>query len=142
MQLRSVDRVESISPEVFRRNYYRPLKPLVIAGLAKKWPAYNKWNWDFFKAVIGDQKIGIYNNAKSDAYTPINTADDYKTFGEYIDMISQGPAEWRIFLFNIFEHAPSTIGGFHLAGTIQERFCKKISHVIYRWTGIHYPHAF
>ena len=56
MQLRSVDRVESISPEVFKRNYYRPLKPLVITGLAKKWPAYNKWNWDFFKAVVGDHE--------------------------------------------------------------------------------------
>src|SRR5579872_6069329 len=109
MQLRPVDRVESISPEVFRNNYYRPLKPLIITGLAKKWPAYDKWNWDFFKAVLGNQEIGIYNNLKSDAYTPVNTADDYMKFGDYIDMIRRGPAEWRIFLFNIFEHAPDIL---------------------------------
>ncbi|HET7002687.1 MAG TPA: cupin-like domain-containing protein, partial [Puia sp.] len=125
MQLRSVDRVESISPEVFRNNYYVPLKPLVIAGLAKKWPAYSKWNWDFFKAVLGDQQIGIYNNSKSDAYTPVNTADDYMKFGDYIDMIRKGPAEWRIFLFNIFEHAPSILEDFCWPEEYSKGFVKK-----------------
>jgi len=109
MQLRLVDRVEDISQEDFKKNYYHPLKPLVISGLAKKWPAYSKWNWDFFKTVLGNQEVGIYNNVKSDAYTPINTADDYMKFGDYIDMIRDGPSHWRIFLFNLFEHAPSII---------------------------------
>jgi Cupin-like domain len=109
MQLRSVDRVDDISPEDFKRNYYDPLKPIVINGIAKKWPAYSKWNWDFFKSVVGNQEVGIYNNVKSDAHTPVNTADGYMKFGEYIDMIRQGQSEWRIFLFNLFEHAPEII---------------------------------
>ncbi|HEY2349617.1 MAG TPA: cupin-like domain-containing protein [Puia sp.] len=125
MYLRSVDRVENISPEVFKKNYYSTLKPLVITGMAKKWPAYHKWNWDFFKAVIGNQEIGIYNNSKSDAYTPVNTADDYMKFGEYIDMIRQGPAEWRIFLFNIFEHAPSILTDFCWPEHFSRGFVKK-----------------
>lgn len=79
-----------IHPDEFRKNYYDLKKPLIIKYLAKQWPAYNKWNWDYFKQVVGDVKVGLYNNIKSDAYTPINTADDYKTFGEYIDMISKG----------------------------------------------------
>ncbi len=58
MQLRTVDRVDDISPEDFKKNYYDPLRPLVIKGLAKKWPAYSKWNWDFFKAVVGNQEVG------------------------------------------------------------------------------------
>jgi hypothetical protein len=61
---------------------------LIIRDLAKTWSAHKKWNWDYLKEVAGNEKVGIYNNVKSDAYTPINTADDYKTFGEYIDMIS------------------------------------------------------
>ncbi|MEJ0082903.1 MAG: hypothetical protein WDM78_18575 [Puia sp.] len=135
--------MESISPEVFRRNYYTALKPLVIAGMAKK-VARHIINGIgiFFKAVIGDQQIGIYNNSKSDAYTPVNTADDYMRFGDYIDMIRKGPAEWRIFLFNIFEHAPIYFGGFLLAGTIQQGVRKKISHVIYRGAGISDAYAF
>ena len=102
MQLQAIDVVNSISGTNFKNNYYLPQRPLIIKDLAKNWPAYTKWNWNYFKELVGDKQVGLYNNIKSDAYTPINTADDYKTFGEYIDMISQGPAGWRIFLFNIF----------------------------------------
>jgi Cupin-like domain len=109
MQLELVDRVEDISQEDFKKNYYHSLKPLVISGLAKKWPAYSKWNWDYFKTVLGNQEVGIYNNVKSDAYTTINIADGYMKFGDYIDMIRNGPSQWRIFLFNLFEHAASII---------------------------------
>ncbi|MEO6456155.1 MAG: cupin-like domain-containing protein [Ginsengibacter sp.] len=125
MQLQPVDKVERISPEEFKHNYYHPKKPLIITDLAKQWPAYNKWDWDYLKKVVGDVKVGIYNNIKSDAYTPINTADDYKTFGEYIDMIKEGPAGWRIFLFNIFEHAPELTKDFTWPEHLMKGFVKR-----------------
>lgn len=125
MQLQPVDRVENISAEDFRNNYYLPMKPLVIRGLAKEWPAYTKWNWDYFKQIVGDKKVGIYNNIKSDAYTPINTADEYTTFGEYVDLISKGPAGWRIFLFNIFDHAPQLTKDFTWPDHLMKGFVKK-----------------
>lgn len=106
MLLRSVDVINDISPEDFKRNYYDTRKPLVMRNLAKPWPAYNKWTWDYLAEVAGTKKIAIYNNVKSDAYTPINKADDYTTFGEYIEMIRKGPAQWRIFFFNVFAHSP------------------------------------
>ena len=109
MELHLVDTVNGISPENFRKNYYTPMKPLVIKNLASQWPAYNKWSWEYFKSILGEVEVGVYNNTKSDAYTPINTADRYMKFGEYIDMVRKGPAEWRIFLFNLFEHAPQMI---------------------------------
>ncbi|MBN8837560.1 MAG: cupin-like domain-containing protein [Sphingobacteriia bacterium] len=125
MNLKPVDIVENISPEQFKSEYYLTQKPLVIKGLSKQWPAYNKWNWLFFKDLVGDQKVALYNNVKSDAYTPINTADDYKTFGEYIDMISAGPAGWRIFLFNIFDHAPQLIEDFTWPDELMKGFVKR-----------------
>ena len=106
MRLRSVDVVDKITSEDFRQNYYNQNKPLVLHDLSKDWPAYKKWTWDYLKQVAGNKRIPIYNNIKSDAYTAINKADGYTSFGEYIDMISKGPAEWRIFFFNIFSHAP------------------------------------
>lgn len=125
MQLQSVDVVDDISPEDFKKQYYYPMRPLVIRNLAKSWPAYEKWNWAYFKQLVGDQNVALYNNVKSDAYTPINTADDYKTFGEYIDMISRGPAGWRIFLFNIFDHAPGLIHDFTWPEHLMKGFVKK-----------------
>lgn len=125
MNLKSIDRVKTISPEDFKKKYYDQKIPLVITDLAKEWPAYNKWNWDYFKEIVGDKKVGLYNNIKSDAYTPINTADDYKTFGEYVDMIKKGPAAWRIFLFNIFDHAPQLTKDFTYPDHLMKGFVKK-----------------
>ena len=125
MHLNSVDIVANISPKEFHSKYYTQNKPLIIKDLAKQWPAYNKWNWDYFKDLVGNQKVALYNNVKSDSYTPINTADDYKTFGEYIDMIKQGPAGWRIFLFNIFDHAPQLIKDFTWPENLMKGFVKK-----------------
>lgn len=125
MKLHSVDTVTSISPEDFKENYYKKNIPLVMTDLSKQWPAYKKWNWDYFKQIVGDQKVGLYNNVKSDAYTPINTADDYKTFGEYVDMIKEGPAAWRIFLFNIFDHAPQLIKDFTWPEDLMKGYVKK-----------------
>lgn len=125
MDLKPVDTFDQISPSDFRNNYYLPGKPVVIKQLAQQWPAYHKWNWDYFKQMVGDKRVGLYNNVKSDAYTPINTADDYKTFGEYIDMIRKGPAGWRIFLFNIFDHAPELVKDFTWPEEYMKGFVKK-----------------
>ncbi len=126
MRLLPVDVVNSISPEEFKQKYYLPQCPVVIKELAKEWPAYTKWNWDYFKEVVGDKKVGIYNNIKSDSYTPINKADDYTTFSNYIDMIRQGPAAWRIFLFNIFNHGPQLINDFTWPDHLMKGFVKRV----------------
>jgi hypothetical protein len=125
MQLDAVPVFNTIDPQQFANEFYQLQKPVVIKDLAKSWPAYNKWNWSYFKRLVGDKKVGLYNNVKSDVYTPINTADDYKTFGEYIDMISAGPAAWRIFLFNIFDHAPQLVQDFTWPEHLMKGFVKK-----------------
>ena len=117
--------MDSISPEEFKSEYYDKNMPVVIRNLSHDWPAYRKWNWNYFKQLVGDKRVPLYNNIKSDAYTPVNKADDYKTFGEYIDMISQGPAGWRIFLFNIFDHAPQLINDFTWPEHLMKGFIKK-----------------
>jgi len=125
MELKSVTTVDTIDPAVFRKEFYEPGIPVIIRDLAKDWPAYQKWNWDYFKSLVGDKEVPLYNNVKSDAYTPINKADDYKTFGEYIDMIRSGPAAWRIFLFNIFDHAPQLTRDFTWPEHLMKGFVKK-----------------
>lgn len=126
MHLQPVDVVPGISAEDFKKKYFDTQVPVVIKDLSKSWVAYNKWNWDYFKDIVGDKKVGIYNNVKSDAYTPVNKADDYTTFGEYIDMIRRGPAAWRIFLFNIFNHAPQLTGDFTWPDHLAKGFVKRV----------------
>ncbi len=125
MQLNSVDVVEYISGKEFKEKYYNVMKPVVIKGLARKWPAYEKWNWEYFKNKVGDKKVGVYNNIKSDSYTPINTADGYMLFGEYLDKVQEGPLDLRIFLFNIFQHAPDVTADFTWPDELMGGFVKK-----------------
>jgi hypothetical protein len=125
MQLRPVDKVDAIAPEKFKAAYYHTMKPLIISGLAKQWPAYEKWNWDYFKQAVGGKEVGVYNNIKSDAYTPINKADDYMKFGDYLDIIKKGPVGLRIFLFNIFQHAPQLVSDFTWPEQLMKGFVKR-----------------
>lgn len=126
MILQAIDTVDTISPEEFKKYYYKTGKPLVIKSLAKQWPAYSKWNWDYFKEALGEKKVGIYNNVKSDAHTPVNAADGYTTFGNYIDMVRRGPASWRIFLFNLFSHAPHITRDFTWPDELMRGFVKRV----------------
>jgi len=124
MQLHQVDRVNSISGEDFKKHYYDQKRPLIITDLAKQWPAYSKWNWDYFIEVVGQKEVGVYNNIKSDAYTPINTADAYVKFGDYLQQVKKGPLELRIFLFNIFQHAPELAKDFTWPEHLMKGFVK------------------
>ncbi len=126
MELNSVNIVSEISTEDFKQKYYNLQLPLVIRDLAKQWPAYNKWTWNYFKQIAGNKKVGIYNNIKSDAHTPVNKADDYTSFGNYIDIISQGPAQWRVFLFNILSHATQLTEDFTWPEHLIKGFIKRM----------------
>jgi len=125
MQLASIDKFQDISQVDFYNNYYNPMKPVILTELAKAWPAYDKWNWDYFQQVVGDTEVGVYNNIKSDAYTPVNKADGYMKFGEYLDMVKKGPVELRIFLFNIFQHAPQLVSDFTWPEHLMKGFVKR-----------------
>ncbi|ULQ55421.1 cupin-like domain-containing protein [Flavihumibacter rivuli] len=125
MQLRPVDVVDQITGEAFSKHYYEPGKPLVIRNMAKDWPAFRKWDWDYFKQIVGQVEVGVYNNVKSDAYTPINKADDYMLFGDYLDKVKQGPVELRIFLFNLFTHAPQLTQDFTWPDQLMKGFVKR-----------------
>ncbi len=125
MQLKPVEKLSSIACNKFKQAYYLPMKPVVITDLAKQWPAYKKWNWEYFKEIVGNTEVGVYNNIKSDAYTPINTADDYMKFGNYLDMVKKGPVGLRIFLFNIFQHAPQIVNDFTWPEDLMRGFVKR-----------------
>jgi hypothetical protein len=106
MKVKPIDRVRDISPSDFREHYLIPGKPLIIEELSRQWPAYTQWTWAHFKNLAGDVEVPVYNNTRAGAKVLVNGGDGTMRFGAYLDMISRGPSEWRIFLFNLFKHAP------------------------------------
>lgn len=125
MNVIAIDRVENITSDEFKKHYFEPRKPVVISGVSKQWAARDKWTWDYFKSIIGDETVGVYNNKRADANTPVNGADDYIKFGDYLDMVQKGPVELRIFLFNIFQHAPQIVEDFTWPDYLAKGFLKK-----------------
>ncbi|MES2774476.1 MAG: cupin-like domain-containing protein [Bacteroidota bacterium] len=148
MHLKPVDVVENIDKACFQEQYFKPRKPLIIKGLAKDWPAYNKWTWDYFKEMVGEKEVPVYNNIKSDSYTPINKADGYMKFGDYLDMVAKGPVELRVFAFNIFSEAKQITKDFIYPTQLVNNFVKRFPLLFVGGSGsvthmhfdIDYPH--
>jgi hypothetical protein len=38
-----------LDKDMFKKTYYQPQKPVVLRGLWKQYPAYEKWTMDFFR---------------------------------------------------------------------------------------------
>ncbi len=53
----SVDRVRDISPHDFSNEYLRKLKPVVLEGFCRSWPAAQKWNFKYLMDHYGDIQI-------------------------------------------------------------------------------------
>ncbi len=85
-----------------KKNFIGPIFLSLLKTFPQNWPARDKWNWDYFKYVVGEKEVAVYNNVKSDAYTPINKADGYMKFGEYLDMVKKGPIELADFFVQYF----------------------------------------
>ncbi|MES2827161.1 MAG: cupin-like domain-containing protein [Bacteroidota bacterium] len=107
--LSPIDIVDDISKEEFEKNYLKPRKPLIIKNMAKHWPAYEKWNLDYMKNIVGEQKVPLYDSSKADPSKPINASAAEMKFGDYVDLIKETPTDLRIFLFDPIKHAPKLL---------------------------------
>lgn len=125
MNLKDVDRVDTISPDDFRENYFKPRKPLIINNLTQNWPARHKWSPGYFKQLAGNITVPVYDNSIPTAASAVNAPDKTMTFGEYLDIITNGPSDLRIFLFNIFQHVPELCKDFDYPSELTSGFLKK-----------------
>ncbi|MBK7938233.1 MAG: cupin-like domain-containing protein [Lewinellaceae bacterium] len=109
MKLLPIERRSGLSREDFIQYYLRPKRPVVFTDLAQNWPAITKWTFDYFRKEYGSLEVPIVG---PDFHKPgPHYMKSYLTmkFGEYLDLIQNGPTEYRIFLWNIFDHARNLI---------------------------------
>lgn len=57
-----IEEVSGISPAEFRERFQKPLKPVVIRGGIKHWPAVGKWDLDYLRRAIRPKSIRLKNN--------------------------------------------------------------------------------
>ena len=148
--LKSVDTVESISREDFKKNYLDKRKPLIIKGLTKDWPAREKWSTEYFKQIAGDIEVKLVDNSKADPKKVINASIASMKFGEYLDLIKREPTQLRIFFFNLFKHRPELIDDVKVPKELMGGFIESMPAMFFggskAFTFLHYdidlPHLF
>ena len=102
----------TITREAFQRDYYIPQKPVVLRGLWKKYPAYEKWTMDYFRQSMGDIEVGLFGNRKEDISKTLQEPNAVMRFDEYLNLIEHQPTDLRLFLFPVFKHKPELLKDF------------------------------
>ena len=120
-----VTRIENISRKDFIENFYKPQKPVLITGLTKDWPAYEKWKLSYIQERAGDQIVPLYNNEpakdKQSVYAPVKEMKLY----DYVELLKTEPTDLRIFFYNILKEMPELIKDFDYPD-IGLKFFKKL----------------
>lgn len=104
--------MSGIDRETFLNKYYKPRVPVILEDYSKGWPAIKKWDYSYFKDLLGDTRVPLYDGSKADGTKKVNEPASIMPFGEYLDLIQNQPTDLRIFLFNIFKEKPELCNDF------------------------------
>ena len=55
----AVPRIDRPSPRVFHREFVSLLRPVVIAGIADRWPAISLWDAAYFKRTLPEAEVPV-----------------------------------------------------------------------------------
>nr|MBS0037712.1 cupin-like domain-containing protein [Saprospiraceae bacterium] len=105
MILKAVERKTGFTRETFKP-FLEKRVPIIFTDLIAPWPATKKWTPDFFKENYGDLKVPVYSSNYSKPGKTYMVADKTMELKDFIETMEQGPTDLRMFLFNIFKHAP------------------------------------
>lgn len=112
MILSEIDIVDDISREEFLEKYFRPKKPVLIKGFAKKWEAYGKWSLDYIHEQAGEQVVGLYDNKPADPNRATDEPVTHMKMRDYIRLIKTQPSDLRIFFYIITDKLPELLKNF------------------------------
>lgn len=106
LQLQEIERLKTISKKDFLDKYVKEQKPVVIERLTEDWPAFQKWNLDYIKAIAGDKIVPLYDDRPVSHKDKFNEAHSSMKMSDYIDLLESKPTNFRIFLYNMMKEVP------------------------------------
>ena len=125
LNLQQVERVKTITPQAFLDNYVKPQKPVVIEQLTHEWPAYKKWSLTYLREIAGEVEVPLYDNRPVSAKDKFNEPHAKMKLKDYVDLLKQGPTDYRIFLFNLMKEVPELQSHFNMPD-LGIKFLKKL----------------
>ena len=109
MILEPIERRSGLTKREFEETYLNEMRPVVFTDLAQDWPATKKWTFDFLRSKYGHIEVPLYDNSYSQPGEGYMSVKKTMKFGDYLTIIENEPTELRMFLFNIFKHAPELV---------------------------------
>lgn len=107
MKTTQIETVDALSDQAFTKQYLKPQRPVRIKNFAKQFPAGNKWNLDYMKAVCAEVEVDVYDSRKQNNGTAYTKGDCKMPFGDFVDVLEQNTDNGlRLFLFNMFKKRP------------------------------------
>ena len=105
MELREIKSLSGLNSETFKP-FLENREPVVFTDLIANWPATEKWTPEFFKSEYGHLDVPVYSSNYSKPGKTYMVADKTMKLKDFIETLESGPTDLRMFLFNIFRHAP------------------------------------
>jgi len=125
MNLLEVEKRENLSNDDFKKEYLKPLKPVILKDMSKDWKAKNKWSFDFFDKKYGNLLVPIFNPESYFKSGKQYMKSDFKIpFREYLELIQKKPTNLRIHIFQLMREAPELAQDFETP-KIMSSFLKK-----------------
>lgn len=134
MKLQPVDRRSGLTRVTFAKEYLEPRIPVVLTDLMKDWPALQKWSIGHLKQAYGDIRVPVFSENYSKPGKGYMSPDKELSFRDYLEMLEAGPCSYRLFLFNIFRHAPAMCDDFSLP-TIMDGFYREFPFMFFGGEG-------
>lgn len=107
MKLTPVKRSENVAAEEFLQDFMKPCKPIILKDFVDpKSPAFEKWNYEYFKEIAGEKKVNVYGSEIESIDRVASKPIGETTFSDYLDLISSKATEHRLFLFNLLSIKP------------------------------------
>lgn len=125
LDLQNIPRRRNLSQEEFQEEYFKPGKPVVIEDLTSHWPAYEKWDFDYFRKKAGDIVVPLYDGKPAKGRENSHGPAMKIPFREYIDILEKGPTDLRMFFFNLLQNCPELLNDFRYPG-LGVKFFKKL----------------
>lgn len=125
LDLENIPRRRNLSKEDFLKEYFVPGKPVIIEDLTKDWPAYQKWDFEYFKEKAGDVVVPVYDGKPAKGRENSHGPAMKIPFGEYIDILKKGPTDLRMFFFNLLQNCSELVKDFRYP-ELGVKFFKKL----------------
>ncbi|MBP7822011.1 MAG: cupin-like domain-containing protein [Saprospiraceae bacterium] len=105
---KQIDRRSNITRDEFIKEYLKPHRPVVLTDIAQNWEATKIWTFDYFKKNFGHIIVPIVGPDFGKPGPNYMKPEKHIKLAEYIEQLEQidGEMPYRIFLWNLLEHAP------------------------------------